>query len=182
MQNLSGVHIGTFRAGSGNSAKRNYAVLSAFTVCSGETLRILDHEKLPRKLRNVLRQRNSVQSRIRTAGRNFCNAKNNTGGKQNRAGNAETALSGQSECNAGLGLRERLRGMHVANPSAGKSRRFCRGDGRTAFSARILPESVCVCRNRSGFPRRRRERKRFRQKIRRMSCGSGSEIFSSCRS
>ena len=50
---LSGFDFGVVRTGAGNTAKRNHTVLPALTLCSRQTLCLLDYGQLPRSLRHV---------------------------------------------------------------------------------------------------------------------------------
>lgn len=66
---ISGFYLGTVRKGAGSSAEGNDTVLSAFSVRSGQAVRILDYQELPRELRDVCRERYPVQPRVNGAER-----------------------------------------------------------------------------------------------------------------
>jgi NAD(P)-dependent dehydrogenase (short-subunit alcohol dehydrogenase family) len=60
LPHLPGFDIGALWPCAGSSAKRDDAILPPFPLCRGKNVRLLDYEKLPGVLRNVLRQRNPL--------------------------------------------------------------------------------------------------------------------------
>jgi GDPmannose 4,6-dehydratase len=70
----------------GNAAKRVHSFLSAQPVRVRQGIRIPHGSQLPRSLRYVCLQRDSVQSRKPEARRNICDSKNHTRGDANHVG------------------------------------------------------------------------------------------------
>ena len=59
--------------------RRDNPVLPTQSIWCGQTIRLLDYEELPGKLRHVRRKRHSLQPRKRTARRNLRDTQNYTG-------------------------------------------------------------------------------------------------------
>lgn len=83
VQNLSSLHFRAFWPRARSAAKRDHAVLSALALRRGQAIRLLDCEKLPRKLWYVRRQWHFVQSRERKTGRNLCHTQDYIGRSAN---------------------------------------------------------------------------------------------------
>ena len=58
---LPGVHLRALRQGAGDPAARDHPVLSAQSLWRRQAVRLLDHGKLPRSLRDARLQRHSFQ-------------------------------------------------------------------------------------------------------------------------
>ena len=85
---------------------------------------VLDHGELPRGLRHVRLQRHPVQSRVASAGRNIRHAQDHARHDAHQAGSPGLPVSRQSQRQARLGPRARLRRGAVANASAAASPRI----------------------------------------------------------
>ncbi len=85
MQVLPGVQFRDVRCDTA-SAGRADSLLSAIAVRCGEGVLVLDHQELPRGVRDLCRERNSVQPRISAARRNIRNSQDHASGGADQAG------------------------------------------------------------------------------------------------
>ena len=153
---LPGVDVGVVRKGGGGAPERGDAVPPLFPVCSGEAVRLLDREGVPRGVRDVLLLGDPVQPRERAPRRDVRDTEDHAGSGTHRAGSSGETVSGQPRLPAGLGLREGLCGVHVADPAAGGAGGLRDRDGRAAHGAGIRDAGVPPRGDGTSLGRRRR--------------------------
>ena len=157
----------------GPTSRRGNAFPSAQPICSEQSRRALVRAQLSRGVRNVCRQRHSVQPRIAATGRDVCHAQDHARNRTRiKKGLQQTLYLGNLEALPRLGLRRRLRRGDVADAPAGRTGRFRHRHRRVAFGpgvprGRIRPRSARLANarrdrpallptERSGPPSRRR--------------------------
>src|SRR2546430_1711350 len=135
---LPGELVRDVRQGSGDAAARDDALLPALALRRGQGVRPLDHGQLPGVLRPVRRQRHPLQPRVPPARARVRRAQGDGRRRPHREGEGAGLASRQSRCQAGLGVRRRLRGRHVAHAAASPPGRLRDRDGRDALGPRAV--------------------------------------------
>ena len=130
------------------AAKRRDPVPPLQPVRSGQALRILDSERIPRGLQYVLLLGHTFQPRERTPRRDLRHPQNHTRSRTNSPRQARQAIFGQPLVAARLGLCQGLCGMYVAHLAKLATRRFRNRHRRATLGARILPIGLPLCRHR----------------------------------
>ena len=100
---LSGVVVGAVRQGDRDAAIGADAVLSAQSVCMCQGVRILRDAELPRIVRDVCGERDSVQPRVAAAGRDVRHAEDYAGRGADSRRVAGLSVPGQSRTRGATG-------------------------------------------------------------------------------
>ena len=139
---LPGELVGDVRQGAGGAADRAHAVLSALAVRRGEGVRALDHGQLPRELRPVRGERHPLQPRLAAPRPRVRRAQGEPRRRAHQARARHRAAARQPRRAPRLGLRGRLRGVHVADAAARRARRLRGRERRDALDPRAVRDRV----------------------------------------
>ncbi len=139
---LPGVDLGALRVGAA-AAERADAVPSSVPLRRREAVCVLGDSQLPRGVRHVRGQRHPVQPRVPAARRDVRDAQDHARRGADQGGDPGSAVPREHGEHAGLGVRARVRGGHVAHAPGGRARRRRardrrRGDGR-AVRGGVVP-------------------------------------------
>ena len=137
MPRIPSLHQRTLRQSTPSTPKRRHTILSALTLRRSQNVLLLDHEKLPRKLRNVYRQRHTLQPRKPTPRRKLRHTQNHPRRRTHSTQTPRQTLPGQPRRTTRLGLRRRLRRMYVAYTTTAPTRRLRHRHRRIPHRARL---------------------------------------------